>query len=67
VLVAEGFELGAQGVEGYPPTGIFNGVAVGSSGAIYVTWDTANVLYRLEVPATLPITGGTTPTGRPTL
>jgi sugar lactone lactonase YvrE len=46
--VAEGLELGAQGVEGYPPTWIFNGVAVGSSGVIYVTGDIANVLYRIE-------------------
>ena len=46
--VAEGLELGAQGAEGYPPTWIFNGVAVGPSGAIYVTGDIANVLYRIE-------------------
>ena len=46
--VAEGLELGAQGAEGYPPTWIFNGVAVGSSGVIYVTGDIANVLYRID-------------------
>jgi glucose/arabinose dehydrogenase len=27
---------------------IFNGVAVGPSGAIYITGDVANVLYRIE-------------------
>ncbi|MBC2697402.1 MAG: hypothetical protein HF974_03490 [ANME-2 cluster archaeon] len=46
--VAEGLELGAEGAEGYPPTWIFNGVAVGSSGVIYVTGDIANILYRIE-------------------
>ncbi len=46
--VAVGLELGSEGSEGYPPTWIFNGVAVGPSGAIYVTGDIANVLYRIE-------------------
>ena len=46
--VAEGLLLGAEGAEGYPPSWIFNGVAVGSSGVIYVTGDIANVLYRIE-------------------
>jgi sugar lactone lactonase YvrE len=57
--VAEGLELGAQGPpDGAPPTWAFNGVAVGPSGAVYITGDKANVLYRLEAPATLPETGG---------
>ncbi len=47
-VIAEGLELGAQGVPGYPPTWMFNGVAVGSSGHIYVTGDTANLLYRFK-------------------
>jgi sugar lactone lactonase YvrE len=34
--------------EGYPPTGFFNGVAVGPSGNIYVTGDTESVLYRFK-------------------
>ncbi len=46
--VAEGLELGALGVPGYPPTWGFNGVAVGSTGHIYVTGDVANVLYRFK-------------------
>jgi len=46
--VAVGLELGAEGAKDYPPTWIFNGVAVGPSGAIYVTGDIANVLYRIE-------------------
>ncbi len=46
--VAEGLLLGAEGAEGYPPTWIFNGVAVGPSGVIYITGDIANVLYRIE-------------------
>jgi sugar lactone lactonase YvrE len=46
--VAEGLELGAEGVPGYPPTWIFNDVAVAPSGMIYVTGDIANVIYRIE-------------------
>ncbi|HUU28226.1 MAG TPA: hypothetical protein VM123_10475 [archaeon] len=45
--VADKLDLGAQAIPGTPPTWIFNGVAVGRSGAIYVTGDIANVLYRL--------------------
>jgi DNA-binding beta-propeller fold protein YncE len=65
--VAEGLELGAEGPPGMPPTWLFNGVAVGPSGAIYVTGDKANVLYRIEAveeappvaaaPAALPAAG----------
>jgi sugar lactone lactonase YvrE len=46
--MAEGLELGASGAPNWPPTWAFNGVAVGTSGAIYVTGDKANVLYRLR-------------------
>ena len=45
--VAEGLQLGAPGVPGGAPTWMFNGVAVGPSGAIYVTGDIANVIYRI--------------------
>jgi sugar lactone lactonase YvrE len=45
--VADGLALGAQGIPGLLPTWIFNDVAVGPSGTIYVTGDKANVLYRL--------------------
>ena len=43
--IAEGLEIGFPSEH---PTWIFNGVAVGPSGAIYVTGDIANVLYRIE-------------------
>ena len=46
-VVAEGLELGMSGIPGMPPTWTFNGVAVGSSGAIYVSGDVSNVLYRI--------------------
>ena len=48
--VADGLELGAAASPSMPPTWGFNGVAVGSSGAIYVTGDKTNVLYRLRWP-----------------
>lgn len=47
--VAENLELGLEAIPGLMPTYIFNGVAVGPSGAIYVTGDVANVLYRIEL------------------
>ncbi|MCK5377966.1 MAG: hypothetical protein KAJ78_01130 [Acidobacteria bacterium] len=47
-MIAEGLELGAPGVPGYPPTWFFSGVAVGSSGHIYVTGEKANLLYRFK-------------------
>jgi sugar lactone lactonase YvrE len=46
--VAEDLELGAPAPPNSPPTSIFSGVAVGPSGNIYVTGDTANVLYRFQ-------------------
>ena len=46
-VVAEGLGLGAPGVVGMPPTGTFSDVAVGPSGAIYITGDVSNVLYRI--------------------
>jgi sugar lactone lactonase YvrE len=48
--VTDGLELGAAGGPSMPPTWAFNGVAVGPSGAIYVTGDKTNVLYRLGWP-----------------
>ena len=47
-ILFENLELGAEGVPGYPPTWIFNGVAVDRSGKIFVTGDIANVLYRFK-------------------
>jgi len=46
--VAENIKLGAQAIPGAPPIWAFNGVAVGSSGTIYVTGDIDNVLYRFD-------------------
>ncbi len=47
-VVTKGLELGAPAIPGgTPPTYQFNGVAVGPSGAIYVTGDMTNVLYRI--------------------
>jgi sugar lactone lactonase YvrE len=49
--ISEGLALGLPDLSGImSPTNIFNGVAVGPSGAIYVTGDKANVLYRLRFP-----------------
>jgi sugar lactone lactonase YvrE len=46
-VVVEGLELGVEASPGFPPTWSFNGVAVGPSGAIYITGDVTNVLYRI--------------------
>jgi len=46
--VADDLALGAPGTPGTPPTWIFNGVAIGPSGAIYVTGDVENVIYRIQ-------------------
>ncbi len=47
-LVAAGLEIGVPAAEGFPPTYLFDGVAVGPSGAIYVTGSATNVLYRID-------------------
>ncbi len=47
--IAEGLELGVGPPPLVaPPTWHFNGVAVGSRGALYVTGDKANVIYKLQ-------------------
>ena len=46
-ILVEGLEIGTE-VPGAPPTMIFNGVAVGATGYIFVTGDVANVLYRFK-------------------
>ncbi len=46
-VVVDGLELGSVAPAGAPPTWGFNGVAVSSSGAIYITGDVTNVLYRI--------------------
>lgn len=47
-VIAKGLEIGAPAIPGLPPTFIFNGVAVGPSGTIYVTGDKTNVFYRIQ-------------------
>ena len=47
-VVASDLKLGTAAAEGAPPTWMFNGVAVGSKGDIYVTGDTADLIYRLS-------------------
>ena len=46
---AEGLQLGLAPISDMPPFFIFNGIAVGPSGAIYVSGDKANVLYRIDI------------------
>ena len=45
--VIEGMELGFPAAPGYQPTWAFNGVTVASDGAIYVTGDINNVVYKI--------------------
>ena len=45
---AEGLQLGLPPLPGMPPFLVFNGIAAGPSGAIYVTGDKANILYRID-------------------
>lgn len=45
----EGLRLGGMHLSGLPPFMVFNGIAVSQqTGAIYVSGDTANVLYRID-------------------
>lgn len=47
-ILAEGLELSGPGL-GSPPTWGFDGVAVGTSGAIYVSgWGAPNVIYKIS-------------------
>ena len=54
--VVSGLELSATGAGMLPPFSTFNGIAVGPSGALYVTGDLGVKVYRL-VPRTLYIPG----------
>jgi len=60
-VVADGLAFEPP-MPGAPPPTIFNGVAVGPSGAIYVSGAGESVLYRIDrpagQPAALPRTGG---------
>lgn len=46
--IAENLRLGTPAPPHVPPTWYFNGVTVDSRGALYVTGDEANVIYRLQ-------------------
>jgi sugar lactone lactonase YvrE len=46
-VVTDGLEPGVPGPEYVPPTGFFDGVAVGPSGAIYLTDNVNNTLLRI--------------------
>jgi len=49
-LVADGLALGLVGPATLPPTFFLNGVAVGASGALYVSGDVTRVVYRIDAP-----------------
>ena len=46
--IAEGLEIGAEGMAGLPETFLFTGVAVAGDGTIYVSGDRANLVYRID-------------------
>ena len=46
-VVVDGLKLGLPPMEAAAPIGLFDGVAVGASGAIYISGNAANVLYRI--------------------
>ncbi len=46
--IVTGLKLGPEGAPAQPAPHFFSGVAVGESGAVYVTGDQTNVLYRFE-------------------
>ena len=47
-ILAENLALGAEVISDVlPPPWIFNGVAVGKSGEIYVTGDVGNIVYKI--------------------
>ncbi len=60
--VASGLELSAVGTGMLPPFSTFNGIAVGSSGALFVSGDLGVKVYRL-VPRTLYIPGAANTAG----
>jgi len=47
-VLADGLDLGMAGGDGTTPAYAFSGVAVGPSGAIYVTGDRTSVVWRFE-------------------
>jgi len=47
-VIVEGLELSGPGLEGFPPTWFFDGVAVGRFGDIYISGGGENVIYRVR-------------------
>jgi sugar lactone lactonase YvrE len=45
----EGLQFGLPPISDMPPFFVFNGIAVGPSGVIYVSGDMKNVLYRIDI------------------
>lgn len=54
--VVSGLQLSLVGAGMLPPFGLVNGIAVGSSGAVYLAGDLGNLLYKLT-PQTLYLPG----------
>jgi len=54
--VVGGLQLSLVGAGMLPPFGLINGIAVGSSGAVYVSGDLGNLVYKLD-PRTLYLPG----------
>lgn len=48
IRIVDGLELSGPGLEGYPPTWGFDGVAVGQTGDIYISGGGPNVIYRVS-------------------
>ena len=46
--IVDGLEFSGPGLEDYPPTWAFDGVAVGQSGDIYISGGGKNVIYRVS-------------------
>jgi hypothetical protein len=46
--IIEGIKFGVPAAPNAPPTWIFSDISVGSSGALFVSGDVENVLYRLD-------------------
>ncbi|MFP3882923.1 MAG: hypothetical protein ACLFWH_11490 [Actinomycetota bacterium] len=47
-VVVEGLQLGSRVVPGAFPNGIFNGIAVGENGSIYISEDVTNTVLEFK-------------------
>ncbi|HYD07014.1 MAG TPA: SMP-30/gluconolactonase/LRE family protein, partial [Reyranella sp.] len=50
-VIASNLDIGLENYPGGPPALVVTGVAVGAGGAVYVTSDRRNALYKLTPPA----------------